>query len=442
MALSTTNNKVSYSPTTATTSYQFNIPYFNNEDISVSVSGYNASGNVDVTAVTTLVYNSSPTAANEFNITPTNGDPAQGAVITTVTGYASGTVTISRIVAYTQEYDLQEGSTIDPTALNKALDRVVAQNQQQNEEVTRQIIHPVTDPNGLSYTVGNVNSRKNKALGYDASGNVSTIDLVSSGVVAGGAGISVESNQISANVDNTSIEIDGNSKLSVKDDGITNAMLADNSVQSAQLANNAVQTSRIQDDQVTYAKLQDVTTNLRALGAITAGTVGEIPIDTDLTSITDTHSELATAKAIKAYVDAIQPTFVAINGTNGSTPLTFTADVRSSFGNETTWNLSDFTSTGAGNTPTLDINKCTEIHINITIIVSVGATGFSAEYPDETYREIAIDNAGGSGDSGRMDFVARVPINPSLGQTTFKMKCLRNHSSDSGVAVIMGATQF
>ena len=307
MALSSTTNRQSYSPSSATTVYSYPYPYFDTADIKVSVSGYDSSGNVDADSTIDLVYNASPSAANEFKVTATNNDPAQGATITTVTGYASGTVTIRREVAYTQQYDLQEGASIDPTALNKALDRVVAQNQQQNDEFTRSVVHPATDPTTTTYNVGNVTDRAGRALGYDSDGNITTLNLVTSGTVTGdsSAGINISANQISGKADNSSIEFDSNGNFSVKDDGITNAMIADDAVNSAQLNTDAVTTAKITDHQVTYAKMQEITTNLRALGRTSSGVadVAEVPIDTDLTSITDAHTELATAKAIKDYID-------------------------------------------------------------------------------------------------------------------------------------------
>ena len=125
MALSTTTNKKSYTAVSGQTKFDFNIPYFDTTDISVV--------RVDSDGTyTTLAYNASPSSATQFSVTATNSDTSNGATITLGgTATTGSTYTIERTVPYTQQYDLQEGSTIDPTALNKALDRVVAQNQQQ-----------------------------------------------------------------------------------------------------------------------------------------------------------------------------------------------------------------------------------------------------------------------------------------------------------------------
>ena len=126
MALSTTTNKQSFTAVSGQTKFDFTIPYFDTTDI--SVVRIDSDG-----TYTTLAYNASPSSATQFSVTATNSDTANGATITLGGNATAGsTYIVERTVPYTQQYDLQEGSTIDPTALNKALDRVVAQNQQQN----------------------------------------------------------------------------------------------------------------------------------------------------------------------------------------------------------------------------------------------------------------------------------------------------------------------
>ena len=48
------------------------------------------------------------------------------------------------------------------------------------------------------------------------------------------------------------------------------------------IANDAVTTAKILDDNVTYAKMQDTTTANRVLGAVSAGTIGEVQVATDM----------------------------------------------------------------------------------------------------------------------------------------------------------------
>jgi hypothetical protein len=207
MALSGTTNKVSFTPVAGTTSLTFNIPFFDATTVSVANKKY---GDIKVTRTrsgTDLLLTpvtSSPTA-DQFQLSATNGDPSQGGVITIAASSSGDKFTVERDVEYTQQYDLQEGATIDPTALNKAFDRVVAQNQQQNDSFTRTVEFPVSDDPSRTYTVSTETVRANKALGFDASGNVTELDLVDSGSISGNAnaGISISGNIISAKVDDS-----------------------------------------------------------------------------------------------------------------------------------------------------------------------------------------------------------------------------------------------
>jgi hypothetical protein len=442
MALSGTTNKVSFTPTTGTTSLTFSIPFFDATTVSVANKKY---GDIKVTRTrsgTDLLLTpvtSSPTA-DQFQLSATNGDPSQGGVITIAASSNGDKFTVERDVEYTQQYDLQEGATIDPTALNKAFDRVVAQNQQQNDLITRTVEFPVSDDPARTYTVGTETERADKALGFDASGNVTELNLASSGTISGNtnAGISVSNNIISAKVDDSTTAFDGNGNISVKDSGITAAKLND----------DAVTTVKILNDNVTYDKLQDISTSNSVLGNTGTGTVaeralvGDILLDED-TMTSNSAIKGATQQSIKSYIDAKQPKFVAINGTTGATAL---QQIRSGTDSDYTlytYNFSDFTSTGAGNTPTLNISKCTELHIDITLLNVVGAAHqVNATYPDGTTKEIAITQATGTGDNVRLDFVARVPINPSLGQTSFTLGLKNGNSAGSTTTNINGATQF
>lgn len=117
-------------------------------------------------------------------------------------------------------------------------------------------------------------------------------------------------------------------------DAVTSEKIGANEVETANIAPSAVVASKIANATIvggkvashtlTYAKLQEVTNNLRALGAITAGDVVEIPIDTDVQPAT-TDTSLATAKAIKAYVEKNRVNYVQQLLKNKST-LSLTAN--------------------------------------------------------------------------------------------------------------------
>lgn len=296
MALSGTTNKITFTAVGGEVSFIFpdTIPFFDTSPVTTTKYG-----DIKVTrerSGTLLVLTpketfSSPAVDTEFKLVATNGDPSQGGIITLGAGATAGDkYVIERDVAYTQQYDLQDGATIDPTALNKAFDRVVAQNQQQNDLITRTVEFPVSDNPSRTYTVGTETARANKALGFDASGNVTEIDLVSSGSVSGNtnAGISISNNIISAKVDGTTTEFSGGN-IAVKNEAIT--------------------TNKIASDAVTYEKMQDIATSNSVLGNTATGTVaeralvGDILLDED-TMISDSAIKGATQQSIKAYIDS------------------------------------------------------------------------------------------------------------------------------------------
>lgn len=302
MALSGTTNKQSFTAAASQTDFVFTIPFFNATRASDSGTTLKF-GDIKVTrqaasdgTITELTPADNPTTVNEFKVAATNGDPAKGGTVTIGAGATSTDLyVIERDVAYTQEYDLQEGSTIDPTALNKAFDRVVAQNQQQNDQFTRTVTFPSTDASTITYDVNeSATVRANKFLGFNSDGDVTTLTAVSG----------------TAAVDNSrGLQLVGG-QIGLKNIGIIEAFIA--------------------DDAVTYAKLQDVSTSNSVLGNTATGTVveralvGDILLDQD-TMTSDSAIKGATQQSIKAYVDAVVSNF-AVDG-SGTGSITGTGTV-------------------------------------------------------------------------------------------------------------------
>lgn len=317
MAIDYTTNKQSFTGAVDVIQFTFQIPYFETSDINVTREDTDGT-------ITKLTYDATPVGGDQFKVDATNNNPADGGRITLGADSTIGSVyTIERIVPFTQQYNLQEGSTIDPTALNKALDRVVAQNQQQNDNLSKSIIFPTTDPDTTTYDVSATTSRANKALGFDASGSVTEIDLVSTGAVSGdtSAGISISDNIIRAKVDNSTTQFsDGN------------------------IAVKTVGTSNIADDAVTLAKMQNISSN-RLIGRTgsegdPAGNIGEIYIDPDISTTSPNNDSIPSAKAVKDYVDdkaLTDHTYVAITqgtgagGTPSDTTVVITGGISKTF---------------------------------------------------------------------------------------------------------------
>jgi hypothetical protein len=306
MALSGETNKTTFTTVGGETSFVFQIPFF--DATTVTATKY---GDIKVTRERSGVVNlvltpsTTPTTQTEFKLLATNGDPSQGGTVTLGAGATAGDkYVIERDVAYTQQYDLQDGATIDPTALNKAFDRVVAQNQQQNDLLTRTVEFPVTDNTSRTYTVGTETERANKALGFDASGNVTEIDLVSSGAVSGNtnAGISISNNIISAKVDGATTEFSGGN-IAVKDSGITAAKLAADSVTTAKIASTTGTDSNV------------VTGTKGTNGKIVIWDANGDAIDSGYTITNDdslgtSDATLSTQGNIKSYVDFYKPNVI------------------------------------------------------------------------------------------------------------------------------------
>jgi len=277
MSLSNEQNFEKYSPSVPTTEFDWGIPYFDNTDVAVDVE---ASDGV----ITSLTLNAS---TNGFTVAATNGDKRLGATITTTEAYDDGdNITISRQVPYTQEYDLKNGQAINATNLNKAFDRTVAQSQQIVEQVGRQLEHPITDQDGLSYEAPAVVDRASKAAGWDASGNVVALNLASSGTIAGDGtkGIDVTNNIISAKVDGAGIDFDLNGEMVIKDGGVITDKLGNASVTTEKILDENITTATIADSNVTFPKVDFV-------------------IDDD-TMATATDTNVPTSESVKAYVDS------------------------------------------------------------------------------------------------------------------------------------------
>ena len=200
MALPDTTNKIQYTVSSATTDYDYPYKYWEQSDIAISVVNLTSGVQTDLSL-----------GGGDFSVSPTNGDPSQGATITTAVGYDNHRVTLERIIPFTSEAAFVRGDGIPPDSLNNGLDKSTAQIQQLDDSITRKTSHPSTDPTGLNYEAPTVELRASKASGYDANGNVVALDLASSGTVSGNssAGIDVTSNIISAKVDDSSGEFDG-----------------------------------------------------------------------------------------------------------------------------------------------------------------------------------------------------------------------------------------
>lgn len=168
-----------------------------------------------------------------------------------------------------------------------------------------------------------------------------TSNLIVNVTAGGGITVAVTSGvaKVTLDPDGSTLELSGvgdDAKARIKDAGVTTAKIADSAVETAKIANGAVQTAKIADSNVTtakiadsnvtavklatdsvttikvvdknitFAKIQDVPT-MTVIGRIAggAGVSSAITILTDLNAIISAHDSLASAKAVKDYVDGV-----------------------------------------------------------------------------------------------------------------------------------------
>lgn len=90
----------------------------------------------------------------------------------------------------------------------------------------------------------------------------------------------------------------------ISNDAVNGDKIADDSIGSEHIADNAVLTAAISNSNVTLAKIQNIGAST-VLGNAGAGDAAPsaLSIDTDLSSVSSSDDTLASAKAIKSYVD-------------------------------------------------------------------------------------------------------------------------------------------
>lgn len=286
--------KKQYSPATPTSEFPFPIAYFTESDINVIYTV----GAVD----TELVLNA---ASAGFTVSPVNGNPEYGATIDTTETYTDGvTITIYRDVPITNESDFVRGGDVSPEIMNEVNDRGTAVDQQINEEISLSFKAPVSDPDGLDYTVGNVEARKNKALGFKDDGGITALNLSLTGTIGvdNTAGLELSNNIISGVVDDSTVGFNSNGEFEVKT--VTDNELADNTISGNKLA----------DSTVTLQKMADVS-NYTVLGNVSG--VSDAPAEVDIidddSMDTAEATNLASAESIKEYIGIWQDWTPIIN---------------------------------------------------------------------------------------------------------------------------------
>ena len=165
MTISSTTTKVSYAGNGSTTVFAYTFKIFAAADLEVIVR---SSTGTETTKTLTTHYTVSGAGSDG------------GGSVTFLTAPASGeTVVIRRNLALTQGTDYVENDPFPADSHEDALDRLTMISQGIQEELTRSLRIPVTDPTSIDMTLPVKATRATKALGFDSAGDpvVSTLTL-------------------------------------------------------------------------------------------------------------------------------------------------------------------------------------------------------------------------------------------------------------------------
>ena len=130
--------------------------------------------------------------------------------------------------------------------------------------------------------------------------NVVWQQFASAGQLVGGDGISRVGNTLTADVDNTSVEISGG-KIAVKTDGVGTDAIAPLSVTGAEIANGTITSGKLAADSCTTTQVQNlaITTAKLATASVTTSTIADDAVDADKIAANAVGQTAISANAIQ-----------------------------------------------------------------------------------------------------------------------------------------------
>ena len=316
MTISSTTTKVSFAGNASTTVFAYSFKIFETTDLEVIIR-IAATGGETVKTLTT-----------DYSVSGAGVDT--GGNVTFGSAPASGeTIVIRRKVPITQGTDYVENDTFTAESHESALDRLTTIAQQQQEEVDRTIKAPSTDTASLE--LPSSTARASRIMAFDASGGITTsaVDSLSLATLQ-----AFTDYKVTTATGNGSTAIytlvaepgqEGNTQVFL--DGVYQSK-SSYSLAGAVLTFDTNIPSAVKIEVVHGTAASTFTPDNNSIGIEKIQTAD---IDTDLSSVSGSDDTLASAKAIKTYVDAQVDTVdtlaetLAIGNTSGGTDLAVSA---------------------------------------------------------------------------------------------------------------------
>jgi hypothetical protein len=317
MTVSSTSSKVKFVGNNSTTVFNFSYTVYAASDLVVTLTN---SDGVDTTLT-------EGTGAGNYSVTVASF-PGAGSITYPATGstrlQADESLTISRVIPLTQTIDLQNQGGYFPDVQEEGFDRGIYISQQLKEESDRSIKASVSDSSpGVALPAAA--ARANRIMAFDGSGDVTTVatDSLSLATLQAFTNWKVDVFTAGSNQTVYALSADPGQKTNttITIDGVT---------QEQANYSWAGQTITLSTAPATGSKVeirygQAAGTYVPVNNSIPMEAILTSDLDTDLSSVSGADDTLASAKAIKTYVDAQVDTVDTLaevlangNGTGGT----------------------------------------------------------------------------------------------------------------------------
>ena len=317
MTVSSTSSKVKFVGNNSTTVFNFSYTVYAASDLVVTLTN---SDGVDTTLT-------EGTGAGNYSVTVASF-PGAGSITYPATGstrlQADESLTISRVIPLTQTIDLQNQGGYFPDVQEEGFDRGIYISQQLKEESDRSIKASVSDSSpGVDLPAAA--ARANRIMAFDGSGDVTTVatDSLSLATLQAFTNWKVDVFTAGSNQTVYALSADPGQKTNttITIDGVT---------QEQANYSWAGQTITLSTAPATGSKVeirygQAAGTYVPVNNSIPMEALLTSDLDTDLSSVSGSDDTLASAKAIKTYVDAQVDTVDTLaevlsngNGTGGN----------------------------------------------------------------------------------------------------------------------------